>query len=140
MKTISTLVAGVAFGALVATGALASDLNGRSLKDGGRDEFAAPGVVNWSGVYIGGSVGYGNANHELSLHDYFKDYCAEKGDTSVGFDEHGNLDHNAWKTVENKKEAFEGITGDTCETLAKSDQYKRWFAAGSHVTVPGDSR
>lgn len=34
--------------------------------------------VNWSGVYVGGAIGYGNANHDLTAYDYFKDYC-DKG-------------------------------------------------------------
>lgn len=76
MKMISTLAAGAALSAMVATGALASDLNGGSLKDSGGN-FANP-VVNWTGLYIGGSIGYGNAKHDLSLHDYFKDFCADK--------------------------------------------------------------
>jgi len=36
----------------------------------------AQGVrVNWSGVYVGGAIGYGNANHDLTANEYFKDYC-----------------------------------------------------------------
>lgn len=38
--------------------------------------------INWSGAYIGGALGYGNADHNLSAHDYFKDYCGRA--SSVG--------------------------------------------------------
>jgi outer membrane immunogenic protein len=125
--------------ALISSGAAhGADING-SLKDSG-DVFSAPKEVNWTGFYIQGHGGYGNANHNLSVQDYFKDYCADKGDTSVGFDEDGDLDGSAWKTVENKKEAWPTITGDTCENLAKTEGTGKKFSAGSHVTVPGDSR
>lgn len=62
---ISTLAAGVALSALMVTGAVASDLNGGSLKDA--PSFEAPAIVNWSGVYLGVQGGYGNANHEVNV-------------------------------------------------------------------------
>jgi outer membrane immunogenic protein len=33
------------------------------------------GVVNWTGFYVGGFGGYGNANHNLSVHEYTNTYC-----------------------------------------------------------------
>lgn len=62
---VALLSSGAAYGADV--------YNPGSTKDGGG--FSGPVAVNWTGLYIGGSVGYGNANHELSLHDVWKDYC-----------------------------------------------------------------
>lgn len=61
--------------ALTGSGAYAADILGQgvSTKDG--SGFGGPVAVNWGGVYIGGSIGYGNANHNLSLHDFWKDYC-----------------------------------------------------------------
>lgn len=44
----------------------------------GRHDDAYPvqgSAVNWSGFYVGGQIGYGNANHDLTLSEYFKDYC-----------------------------------------------------------------
>src|SRR3989304_3690739 len=62
--------------ALMSSGAIAADAHDKgSTKDGG--DSSGPVVVNWTGLYIGGSVGYGNANHNLSLHDFWKDYCTE---------------------------------------------------------------
>lgn len=130
MKKIATALLGAT---LLSATANASDLFGGSTKDGPATTgpSASGGVVNFTGFYIGGQFGYGNANHNLSVRDYFKDYCASNGDDSVGFD-----DYDKWKTVENKKSEWPTITGDTCETLAKPQQ----FDAGSHFTVPGDSR
>lgn len=57
------------------TAAQASDLNG-SLKDGG--STFTPSSVNWTGFYIGGSLGYGHANHELSIQQYNGSYCYDE--------------------------------------------------------------
>jgi outer membrane immunogenic protein len=46
-----------------------------SLKDTFTEDRVEGTAVNWSGVYFGGAIGYGNSNHELSVSDYFKDYC-----------------------------------------------------------------
>lgn len=55
MKT--TIVAALA-AALMSGGAYAADVYGKgSTKDSG-DVFAAPGVVNWTGFYVGGQAGY----------------------------------------------------------------------------------
>lgn len=54
---ISTLAAGIALSALMVTGAIASDLNGKSLKDD--DSYVQGTTVNWSGFYVGGQLGYG---------------------------------------------------------------------------------
>ncbi len=64
--------------ALMSSGAtLGADINGRdSLKDMPAD-FSSPGVVNWTGFYVG--VQGGNANHNLSVNEYFKDYCGDDG-------------------------------------------------------------
>lgn len=59
---ISTLAAGVALSALMITGAVASDLNGGSLKDG---PFAEVNHVDFSGAYVGVGVGGGFYNTEI---------------------------------------------------------------------------
>lgn len=60
--------------ALISSGAAhGADING-SLKDSG-DVFSAPKEVNWTGFYVGGSLGYGNANHNLSVQQYNGAYC-----------------------------------------------------------------
>lgn len=63
------------FAALAISDAEAADLGG-GLKDGpGYDRSAPSEAVNWSGIYIGGQVGYGNANHNLTLQRYNGAYC-----------------------------------------------------------------
>jgi outer membrane immunogenic protein len=42
------------------------------------------GVVNWTGLYVGGSVGYGNANHELTVQDYNGSYCYDQDGNYAG--------------------------------------------------------
>lgn len=75
--------------------AYASDLNG-SVKDGASDTFS-PKVVNWTGFYIGGALGYGNANHQLSVQQYNGSYCLDKAalpedfDSTIPYGHHGSL-------------------------------------------------
>lgn len=59
--------------ALVLTSALVSPVNAAdifgdrdSLKDGG----GSAAVVNWSGFYLGGQVGYGKAQHDVEVREY----------------------------------------------------------------------
>jgi opacity protein-like surface antigen len=66
--------------ALAAGPASAADILG-STKDGTPDTYSSPGVVNWTGFYIGGAVGYGNANHNLTVLEKHDSYC---------FDQFGN--------------------------------------------------
>jgi opacity protein-like surface antigen len=63
--------------------ALGADLKG----DPTSADYVAERPFSWTGFYIGGRLGYGNANHELSTEKYFKDYCEDDGDALVaGFD------------------------------------------------------
>ena len=148
-KINKTLFAGAAMVALVGAGpAQAVDL---FTPDDG------PSAPIWSSIYIGGHLGYGNANHDLSLNEYFKDYCegVQEQDGPVpywhtpetGFEDldvngsgRGYYNSDLWKTVDNKIAAFDGISGSTCETLARDSQGWGNFEAGSHYTVPGESR
>lgn len=150
--------------ALLSSGAIAADVyNPGSAKDGAG--FSGPVAVNWTGLYIGGSVGYGNANHELSLHDYFKDFCALRAqaedpefnafedniDLDAAEDVHPHLDNiisgatpvgpkpARSATLKNVKSLDAGITGTDCESVthpALTDPLKKNPA----VTVSGDSR
>jgi opacity protein-like surface antigen len=60
---------------LLSSSAFAADVfsGDKSLKDDAN--YAAGGTVNWTGFYIGGSLGYGNANHDLSVQRYNGSYC-----------------------------------------------------------------
>jgi opacity protein-like surface antigen len=123
-KKTSGIVAGVAI-LLASSSAFASDLNGKgSTKDAGI--FAAPTTVNWTGLYIGGSVGYGNANHNLSLHDFWKDYCTDNAGDE-GFVE-GETDRRF--TLANKNERFE-----TAHTRCEDGTWR----GNDHTTVNGGS-
>src|SRR5262245_17374907 len=74
MNGFSKLLTGAAIGALLIGSANAADILGNgSLKDDA--PAGGGGVVNWTGFYIGGQVGYGNANHNLSVQSYSKDTC-----------------------------------------------------------------
>lgn len=74
-----TIVAALA-AALMSSGAYAADAFDKgSTKDAGI--FSAPAAVNWTGFFVGGSLGYGNANHNLSVQQYNGSYC---------FDRYGN--------------------------------------------------
>jgi opacity protein-like surface antigen len=129
---LATSFAALAVGILASGSAYAADpFEKASTKD---EIVSSGGVVNWSGLYVGGAVGYGNANHDLSVHDYFKDYCAEKTDTSVGFDD-SSSERKA--TLANLK-LDPTFSGTSCETLSKTSPNS--FPAGTAVTVPGDSQ
>ncbi len=137
---------------LLSSGAYASDLNG-SLKDGGSAD--SPSVVNWSGFYIGGSVGYGNSNHNLSVHDYFKDYCDGADDETVGFEGGSSVadtleninkdvaasDHPDWKKLALKRSDCATRTGHVQPTGDANipNDYPISTSTGD-VTIAGDSR
>lgn len=72
MKTFLKLASGAAIGALMVGQAGAADVYKGGLKDGdvGPMEFAEGGIVNWSGFYIGGAVGYGKAQHDVEVRQY----------------------------------------------------------------------
>lgn len=54
----------------LASSAIAADINGGSLKDG-PSITSGSGTVNWTGLYIGGQVGLGHANHELTINEHY---------------------------------------------------------------------
>lgn len=85
-----------------------------------------PTKIVWNGFYIGGSIGYGNANHDLSVRDYFKDYCGDIGEEDqFGFED-------GFKDISNRaKYLVDGVL--TCATPEAKDGY-------NSVVVTGDSR
>lgn len=58
------LLAGCCVAALLTGAASAADLGG-SLKDGPMS-FSDGKAISWTGVYVGGQIGYGNSNHNLN--------------------------------------------------------------------------
>lgn len=60
--------------------ASAADL-GKGDKDQSPIFVDAPSKVSWTGVYIGGRAGYGNANHDLTVEAYDND--PEEGDPAT---------------------------------------------------------
>lgn len=57
---------------LLSTSAHAADVFGRESTKDSPAQYApdSGGMVNWSGFYIGGRAGYGNANHDLTVQQY----------------------------------------------------------------------
>jgi outer membrane immunogenic protein len=74
MNISTRLAAGVALGALMIAAPIASKVFAADIRDGSlKDEpmaFAETGIVNWSGLYIGGQVGYNKATTDLSVIDH----------------------------------------------------------------------
>jgi opacity protein-like surface antigen len=125
LKTATSAIAlSVVF---LASQASAADVFGRSSTKDAPGVFDAP-KVSWTGLYIGGAIGYGNANHDLSVNDYFKDYCSRRAGEE-GFDAFGR--GRRW-TLENKNEIFnEGDDWTNCDQVTT--------LGGGYETVPGDS-
>lgn len=89
MKRIGILAALAA--ALASSGAYAADPFAKgSTKDDG-DVFASPGVVNWTGFYVGGQVGYG-WSHQTVDTEAFKAATPSRCWANIGF----NSDDAAW--------------------------------------------
>ena len=103
----------------------------------------APAKVNFSGFYIGGAIGYGNANHDLSVRDYFKDFCVDRDRAAdPEFDpfedryrRHGPKVRSG--TLENKNLRFDPEAPfASCADV----EGKRDIEAGDLETFAGDSR
>lgn len=89
--------------ALLATSANAADIYG-GLKDGPAGVEQVP-AYNWTGLYIGGSVGYGNANHDLTVERFNGAYCYDLVTLPASFD------------PTNKKDIKGSIPGSTNDDL-----------------------
>ena len=136
--------------------AMAADIYGGATQgDPTSAAYVAPVKVNFTGLYVGGAIGYGNANHDLSVRDYFKDFCADADDaSSVDFnpfdDEHGWPKHLIRKhTLANKNEGT--VAGDvgfrvSCEEKVSKKATTDPVVAPAElvstgdVTIGGDSR
>lgn len=55
----------------IAAPASATDLGTKG--DPTSADYVAP--ISWSGFYVGGRIGYGNANHDLTINQYNSAYC-----------------------------------------------------------------
>lgn len=69
MTSIKASVLGGLAAILLSSSAYASDIYG-SAKDSPATAASSGGVVNWTGFYIGGRLGYGHANHDLTVESY----------------------------------------------------------------------
>jgi opacity protein-like surface antigen len=131
----------------------AADVFGSGSTKDGPDAFStSPRVINWSGVYVGGAIGYGHANHELSLQEYFKDFCAydeqaanpefnpfdDKVEAPDGLPE-PNAHAHKYTFANVKKEVGSGLKGTDCET-ATHDALNDAPNKTPLTTVSGDSR
>lgn len=114
---------------------------------------AGPVKMNWSGVYISGSIGYGNANHDLSVRDYFKEFCSDET-ADENFDPFEDGDRV--RTLENKNAEYAALNEPDWfkNALVRSDCSTRAGHTNSpdisgdrdiptetgDLTVPADSR
>lgn len=148
MKILTAALIG---GTMLASPAvLAADIYGGSTKDGpaGSIVSSSEGTVNFSGFYVGVQGGYGNANHNLSVNDYFKDFCLNKEDADApefnrfeDDDKYGYLPARTW-TLENKLSQFPSYYNSgakSCEELSHTPSGGSSVNDG-YVTAPGDSR
>jgi outer membrane immunogenic protein len=150
MKTKIGLAA-LAVALLSSGAAYGADVFGRgeSLKDG---NVFTPKAVNWTGFYIGGSLGYGNANHNLSVHDYFKDFCQDA--TVAANPDYDPFENDTSHTLDNhnREHLGEGDANDVTHPRYRPscDQRVGWAGEGEgapnvgtdtgDVTVSGQSR
>lgn len=85
MKLRSSLAA-LTVALFAAAPAFATDLGGSK---GSTNYTPDESPVNWTGIYIGGQIGYGNANHELTVQRYddeaVEDIAGLDGINSRGF-------------------------------------------------------
>ncbi len=125
--------------ALVASPAMASDIFGNGSTKDAPAGVSTSSPVTWTGLYIGGGIGYGNANHNLTVQDYFKDYCDGRGDTTVGF-EGGDDVEDTLANLNKGKASTEDYFRTSCETYKKTEGNPPVAKPTGDVTIPGDSR
>lgn len=132
-----------ALSALMLTGAHATDVYSQpSMIDGTPAPSYVPAKINWSGFYIGGRIGYGNANHDLTVQRYNGGYCYDTfGDAAEfpdGFDprDPGNQENNIFgdPRVRNVPE------GESCEDLVTTDTSGPTNYAGQYFPVDPSSQ
>jgi len=106
--------------------------------------------VNWSGFYLGGAIGYGNANHELSVFDYWKDYCdsgfyvgGAKDDPAVLKSGDDQKDESDPQTDINRFFEFGGDNLEGCTPPTTNADLPGGGFLGNYAPIgiePGDSR
>lgn len=105
-----------------ANSAAGADLGNKG--DPTASDYTAPTRFTWSGGYIGGRFGYSNANHNLGVEEFFKDYCGDSFETELGFED-GDRD--------NRENYLNADGGLTCPTDKKP-------AGADSIVVAGQSR
>jgi opacity protein-like surface antigen len=108
----------------------AADVYGR---DTPHDAYQdAPVRMNWSGLYVGGAIGHGQADHDLSVRDFFKDFC----DTN---DSHLNADFDPFKDDDRPWLDDDLLVGNgvlDCDNTAGDFDWN----ADNGTVIPGDSQ
>ena len=117
MKTFSAMATASFLTMISANPVLASDLG-----SGGQDSAAqyAPAMdkFSWTGFYLGGRIGYGNANHEISVDQYYKDFCTLDDPARDGYD--GFDDYYRPYTVGNIN-SYYGTSFSSCSEIDTSE-------------------
>lgn len=84
-RMIKTSLSASLLALFVASTASAADL-GRNTSDPTSAEYVAPDKVSFTGFYVGGRIGYGNANHDLTVERYNGAYCWDDDSFPTNFD------------------------------------------------------
>jgi opacity protein-like surface antigen len=135
--SISTLAVAAFFAANSA--AFGADLKG----DPTSADYVAERPFSWTGFYIGGRLGYGNANHELSLKRYHGDYCFDQYGSQLSDDE---VPVNSTVAPEDTFNPFEtGLpfkvnTAGTCANEKLPDAYNGGIFADDSIAIDGTSQ
>jgi opacity protein-like surface antigen len=146
MKRVSiTSAIAVAAALLVPGVASAADIYGGVEGGGYKDNpgaYSRP-AINWTGVYVGGQIGYGNSNHNLSVEQqvFVNDGC-----TGADADANGNCKNSLPVSNDTKGEIefCESPDGTPSRatapgTCASADQTIRKLAPGQKICTGGGS-
>jgi opacity protein-like surface antigen len=139
MTRIAVFVLAVALSSLQA---MAGDIYRRdSIKDTPAPTAFDDPTVNWTGVYIGGALGYGTSSHNLSAQDFFKDYCAKSAPEDAFGEERSNTVGVINASGEFTPESpYFRLDCETQVGRAASGNDSEISTVTGDLTVPGDSR
>ena len=121
---------------LTAVPAFAADIYGGSTKDGPAGVVAAgtDSSIAWGGFYVAVQGGYGNANHNLTVNEYFKDFCTGYDPSSPGYD--GFDDPYRSVTLDNYNAAWDKLNRNGPEWFKAAGVRSDCATQAGHVNSP----